>query len=355
MILEPLVLRHARKTTLPGLREAFTALPPPPPPLSFAEYTALPERAREAYDQARDDFLQLTLRVPTPEQDTGARILAKLIASNPRRKNSRRGLMISAPMFYGKTELALLLSRSTEQSHAARHPEYVDSGEVPVVWTEMTDHSTGKALLVQIIEFLAPTVSIPLHTTTDRLRKMAVDMLQAHHTKLLVIDEAHRLGGSEPSSIIKALQNESSATVLLVGIDLGGGKAFGSHEGLQVRMRCDMVTLRKIDIEEDDGRALWHRWVAVFDRNLPLCGHVPGLLTRNAAVLHKAAGGQLSVLAMIVERLVAAILDDTSRRDERVTTQRMFAVLESLRRTTPVRHKITLEDLHEVDDLDEAA
>ncbi|GMM96790.1 TniB family NTP-binding protein [Microbacterium luteum] len=354
MIIEPLVLHQARKTTLPGLREAFTALPPPPPALTFADYSSLPLSEQEAYDQARDDFLQLTLRVPTPEQDIGARILANLIASNPRRKNSRRGMMISAPMFYGKTELALLLARSTEQSHAFRHPEYVDRGEVPVVWTEMTDHSTGKALLIQIIEFLAPTVSIPTRSNTDRLRKMAVDMLHAHRTKLVVVDEAHRLGGSEPSSIIKALQNEAPATVLLVGIDLGSGKAFGSREGLQVRMRCDMVELRKVDQKQEEGRVLWHRWVAVFDRNLPLCGHVPGLLTRNAEVLHKAADGQLAVLAMIVERLVAAILNDTARRNERVTRQRLYAVLDDLRYTTPVRHKITLDDLRG-DDLDEAA
>ncbi|MCC4268784.1 MULTISPECIES: hypothetical protein [Microbacterium] len=55
MIVQPLVLHHARKTTLLGLREAFTALPPPPPPLSFAEYSTLPTRGRAAYDQARDD------------------------------------------------------------------------------------------------------------------------------------------------------------------------------------------------------------------------------------------------------------------------------------------------------------
>ena len=54
------------------------------------------------------------------------------------------------------------------------------------------------------------------------------------------------------------------------------------------------------------------------------------------------------------ERLIAATLDDTARRNERVTRQRLYAVLDDLRYTTPVRHKITLEDLHE-DDLDEAA
>jgi Rad3-related DNA helicase len=347
VIVERLVLHHDRKTTLPGLREAFSALPPKPPALSFAEYVALPAHDRAAYDQARDDFLRLTLRVPTPEQDLCARILARLIASNPRRKNSRRGLMISAPMFYGKTELALLLSRSVEHEHAARYPGYLDDGDVPVVWLEMTEHSTGKALLAQIVEFLAPTVALPKQITTDRLRKLAVDLLHTHRTKLLVIDEAHQLGGAEPSSIIKALQNESSATMMLVGINLASGKAFGSGDGRQVTMRCDMVELPKVDIRTDDGLALWRRWVAIFDRNLPLCGHTPGFLTRNAAVLHRAADGQLAVLAMIVERLVATILDDPARGDEHVTRQRLFAVLDGLRHTIPIRHRLRLDDLVE--------
>lgn len=347
MIAAPLVLHHDRKTTLPGLREAFHALPPKPPALPFADYAALPEDERDAYDQARDDFLRLTLRVSTPEQDLAARTLATLLASNPRRKNSRRGLMISAPMFYGKTELALLLSRSVEHGHAARHPGYDADGHVPVVWTEMTDHSTGKALLAQIVEFLAPTVALPQHVTTDRLRRLAVDLLHTHRTELLVIDEAHKLGGAEPSSIIKALQNESSATIVLVGISLAGPKAFGSGDGRQVTMRCDMVELAKIDIADEDGRALWRRWVATFDRNLPLCGHTPGMLTRNAAALHQAADGQLAVLALIVERLVAAILGDPGRGDERVTRQRLFAVLDGLRHTTPIRHRVRLDDLVE--------
>nr|WP_275445016.1 TniB family NTP-binding protein [Microbacterium aurum] len=288
------------------------------------------------------------MRVPTPEQDTCARILTRLIASNPRRKNSRRGLMISAPMFYGKTELALLLARSIEQAHARRHPEYARWGEVPVVWVEMTDNSTGKALLGQIIQFLSPTVGVNRNDNTDKLRRVAVDLLHAHGTKLLVIDEAHKLGGAEPSSIIKALQNESAATILLVGIDLAGRTAFGGGDGLQVTMRCDKVELRRIDGKKEEDRALWRRWVAIFDRNLPLCGHSPGTLTRNDNALRNAAGGQLSVLAMIMERLVASILDDAARTDEMVTRERLFDVLDGLRHTTPVRHKVKIDDLVDV-------
>ena len=345
MILEPVTLQHDRKTSLPGLREAITVLPDAPAPLTFSEYAALSRIERSLYDEAREDFVRLTLRVPTPEQDLSAHILAKLIACNPRRKNSRRGLMISAPLFYGKTELALLLARSVEREHARRYPEYAANGEVPVVWVEMTDHATGKALLSQIVRFLAPTVGLPTQITTDDLRRRTVDLLQLHRTKLLVIDEAHNLGGSEPSSVIKALQNESSATVALVGISLGSGKAFGTGDGLQVTMRCDMVELRQVDIKTDEGLALWRRWVAIFDRNLPLCEHIPGTLTRNSPALHAAANGRLAVLAMIVERLVASILDDSTRDDERVTCERLFAVLDGLRHTTPVRHKVQLSDL----------
>nr|WP_246298320.1 TniB family NTP-binding protein [Leifsonia soli] len=338
-------MQHDRKTTVPGLREALTALPPVPPPISFSEYAALSAGDRDVYDEARQDFVRLTLRVPTPEQDVSARILAKLIASNQRRKNSRRGIMISAPMFYGKTELALLLARSVEREHARRYPDYTERGEVPVVWIEVTDHATGKALLAQIIRFLAPTAAEPTRINTHDLRRQAVELLHSHHTKLLVIDEAHNLGGSEPSSVIKALQNESSATVALVGIDLAGGKAFGSGEGLQVTMRCDLVELRKVDIRTDSGLDLWKRWVATFDRNLPLCEHRPGTLTRNHLALHAAASGRLAILAMIVERLISSILGEPARVDEEVTRERLFAVLDGLRQTTPVRHRIKLDDL----------
>lgn len=347
MIFEPLVLHHDRKTTLPGLREALTALPAAPPTITFADYAAMTEPERNLYDEARDDYLRLTLRVPTPEQDLSTRILAKHILANPRRKNSRRGLMVSAPMFYGKTELALLLARSVEHDHARKVPGYADDGEVPVVWVEVTDHATGKALLSQIIRFLAPTVTLPTQITTDNLRQRAVELLHVHHTKLLIIDEAHNLGGSEPSSVIKALQNESSATVVLVGINLASGKAFGSGEGLQVTMRCDLVELRRVDIRTEEGMALWRRWVAIFDRNLPLCEHSPGTLTINAAALHAAADGRLSVLAMIIERLMASILDDPERTSEKVTRERLFAVLDGLRQTTRIRHKVQIDDLVE--------
>lgn len=346
MIIEPLVLHHDRKTTLLGLREALNTLPPRPPTISFAAYSALPADDRAVFDDARDDFLRLTLRVSTPEQDLSARILSKLIRSNPRRKNSRRGIMISAPMFYGKTELALLLARSVEHGHARQRPEYVDSGEVPVVWVDMTENATGKALLTQVIRFLAPTATMSSRITTEDLRRRAVDLLHVHRTKLLVIDEAHHLGGSEPSSVIKALQNESSATVALVGINLTAGKAFGKGEGLQVTERCDMVELRKAS-PTAEGFALWRNLVTSFDRNLPLCEHTPGTLTRNARALFKVADGRLAILALIVERLIASILDDTKRSDERVTRERLFLVLDDLRKTTPTRHQITLEDLVE--------
>ncbi|MDO8382328.1 MAG: TniB family NTP-binding protein [Microbacterium sp.] len=345
MTLDALMLEHASKTTLPGLREALFALPAAPRSIPFAEYQALPVDQRELHDQARDDFMRLTLRVPTPEQDLSTRVLARLIRSNPRRKNSRRGLMISAPLFYGKTELALLLARSVESDHAKRTPGYRDDGEVPVVWVEMTENATGKSLLTQIIRFLAPTATVASSTNTDVLRVLAVNLLRAHRTKLLVIDEAHHLGGREPSSVIKALQNESTTTVALVGIDLGSGSAFGSGHGMQVTMRCDMVELREVSIRDEEGLALWTLWVATFDRNLPLCDHAPGMLTRNSLALHKATRGRLAILAMVVERLVASILDDPYRQNERVTKQHLFTVLDGLRRTTPIRHKVRLEDL----------
>lgn len=283
MIFEPISFEHNRKTTLPGLREAITAvdsIASEPPRMPFSQYVTLDSADRERFDQMREDYVRLKLRVDTREQTRCSSALRRYIASNPRRPNSRRGLMISAPMFYGKTELAMTLASAVERQRAGQHPDYVRDGEAPVVWLEMTEHSSGKAVLAQIIEFLCPTIELSRSFTTDRLRKMAVELLQRHKTVLLVIDEAHQLGGSEPSSIIKALQNESSATILLVGIDLLGKKAFGKGAGAQVTMRCDLVEIASIDATRQDAWTEWLRWTAIFDRNLPLCDHEPGLLTR---------------------------------------------------------------------------
>ncbi len=178
--------------------------------------------------------------------------------------------MISAPLFYGKTELALLLARSVENDHAKHSPGIATTVRFRSSWVEMTENATGKSLLTQIIRFLAPTATVASSSNTD-VPVLAVNLLRTHRTKLLVIDEAHHLVGREPSSVIKALQNESTTTVALVGIDLGSGTAFGSGHGMQVTMRCDMVKLREVDIKDESGLALWTLWVATFDRNLPLC------------------------------------------------------------------------------------
>ena len=48
---------------------------------------------------------------------------------------------------------------------------------------------------------------------------------------------------------------------------------------------------------------------------------------------------------MIVDRLVASILRDESRTSETVTRERLFGVLDTLRRTTLNTHNVTLDDL----------
>ncbi|WP_286300112.1 hypothetical protein [Microbacterium suwonense] len=50
---------------------------------------------------------------------------------------------------------------------------------------------------------------------------------------------------------------------------------------------------------------------------------------------------------MSEEPLMASILDDPDRTSEKVTRERVFAVLDGLRRTTRIRHKVQIGDLVE--------
>ena len=321
------------KTTLQGLRSAIDNAPGRPDPMSWSEYLAAPASQQLDYDRARRLYVKRTLRVQTPEQREAHSVLQRTITANRNVPNSRRAVMVTSPSFFGKTDLALMQARSVERGYATRFPDYRELGHAPVAWCEVTPNTTGKSLLRGLIEFYAPGAPLPRSLSTDEMLSIAGRVTRAHHTRLIVIDEANHLGGREPAGFIKLIQNQLSSTLLLTGVDLLGGRAFGTVEGRQVTSRSIVIPLKKVDLETDSGSELWTTWVAAFDKHLPLCDHQPGVLVDNLRVLHRATGGQLGYLALIVTQLVDNILYDFDRSDERISTDRLWAVIDEVQCT----------------------
>lgn len=339
------------KNTLAGLREALDTSPVEPARLSWSDYSALDPEEKSAYDEARLDWLASGLRVRTPENDLALKRLRIIMDTNRRVSNGRRGLIITAPPFFGKTELALSLARAVENTHAKQRPAYREMGDVPVVWVEVQSNATGKALLWSLVAFFGGSITPKETWSTQRLMATAIDLLQLHNTRLVVIDEAHCMAGKrygtagDPTDFIKLLQNGSSATFILCGVDLLSPEVFGTSRGLQVTQRCDVVRLAQLTVTNKQSASTWSQMLNGFDRILPLCDHRPGLLKANSKVLNEATGGCLGSLALVIHRLVAQVIADEGRVNEQVTPARLRDVLADVALTAATENAAPLHKI----------
>ncbi len=317
------------KTTLPGLRAALDSAVPRPPHLTMADYLGLSMEARMGYDRARTDWVISGLRVKTEQAEQAAAYLTRTLSHNAVRPSGRRGLILTAPPLHGKSELALHLADMVEGIAQQWNPNYREDGEVPVVWLE-AQSSTAQALMRSIPTFFAPDMVPAARTSSHDLREEAVNRLNAHRTRVVIIDEAHTLAarrgqgkGQEASSHIKLLQNQSAATFVLCGVDLMSSDAFGTELGRQVTRRCDVVDLSPHRVVDPEWRTL----LLDFDSALPLCDHRPGMLDANHEVIHDMTGGCIADVATLVTHLMDVILQDADRTDERVTKERLAAAI----------------------------
>jgi len=328
------------KNTLPGLRQIFDTAPARPDALSFSEYAAMDDETREAFDEARLFWLTSGMRVNTFTQRQADSDLARIMRENRLAYSGRGGLILSGPPLHGKTEVALNLARRVEKRRANAVPEYRSLGEVPVVLVDAPSNGSGKALMSAICRFFHPDIPVPSGWATPRIFDAAIDQLRHARTQVLIIDEAHLLASrssgdhGDPTDMIKEIQNQSPVTVVLVGVNLLDAAVFGTPRGRQVIDRCDRIELAAATASTANAGAEWKALVAAFDRALPLCDHVPGVLTANSTNLLQASEGCLGNLAKLVRRLVAAIVDESDRTDEHITPERLADALKQAAQST---------------------
>ena len=320
-------------TTLAGLRLIFDFTPARPEALSFSAYAAMDEAARHSFDEARLFWLRSGMRVNTLAQRRADRDLVRIMRSNRLAYSGRGGLIVNGPPVHGKTEIALTLARRVEARRAKAEPRYRTLGEAPVVWVDAPSNTSGKALMAAICSFFTPDLPVPARWTTPRVFDEAIKRMRDARTQLLVIDEAHRLASrpngdhGDPTDMIKEIQNQSPATVVLTGVNMLGTEVFGTPRGQQVIRRCDIIQLGPGTNSTADAATEWEDLVAAFDAALPLCDHAPGLLTANSTNLLTATAGRLGDLATLMRRLVEGIVNDPDRTDEHVTPQRLADTL----------------------------
>jgi hypothetical protein len=323
-----------RRVTLQGWRHWYDEMPLTPPLIvTWSEYEQMDPIDRRAYDHGRLFSLSRGLRVTTREMERAGAFVKKAVAFNELKGAGERGIIITGPPVNGKTTIVNTLGWQTEYRRARENPSYRDHGEVPVVFIDAISNCSGKGLLQGIYRYFT-ALPVAVRTNTNQYLDLVLEQLWLTRTLVLIIDEAHNLASrrdlnGDPTDIIKLLQNQGPATVVLSGVNLVSHAVFGTTRGLQVVARCDRVTLQPCTLSTKATIQYFQRLAGAFDRRLPLIDHQPGLLAANYRELHAVTGGIIGRLAHLVEDLAADILLNPDRHDERLTERRLTRVLKA--------------------------
>lgn len=311
-------------TLLPGWRHFHDTLPDRPPALAWDEYKSLDPECCEQHDEARLHWLARGLVVRTEGHNRARILLQSALSDNRYAGKGEQGVMLVGEPKLGKTTLARSLGHALEARWSRQGLGYRELGQVPVVAVDAPSNGSGKALCTAIDAFFNPETPPATRMTFDEILRGVCHKLRAHGTQLLIIDEAQLLARrhdshGDPTDVIKLIQNNTQATVLLSGINLLDSQVFGTRRGGQVVDRCGHVLLEPIGFSTDDASEEWDRIVNDFDVNLPLIDHEPGLLLANAKVLHEATAGRIGHLSDVIRSLVRKVLYDENRSNEKLT------------------------------------
>lgn len=204
-----------------------------PEPLTPGQLKQLGSAAREAYDDARDDWHANFAILRTPQLAAVHEELELIVAAGRHDPDRVHGAaVIDALPGLGKTTAANTFARAFDRAEMTRYGPVTSVGHerIPVFRVGLTSHTTLRTLNRMICEFYA-------HPATDRanaaqLASHALDLVLACETRIGIIDDVHfidprRKDGLDVSNHLKWLANELPVTFIYAGVGLAEKKEMG--------------------------------------------------------------------------------------------------------------------------------
>ena len=253
------------------------AMRPPctlPDPLSPQALRALSEEAREEYaTRVRTGLLARSL--PSPVHDKVAdQLSVSLESAMLEPLGSRTILSLSAPFASGKSTLVKKWAQGLHRAWTPAGtgldelPRWIpmpghEAAAIPIVYVTLLANSTGIELYAQQLAFAGWDLSGSVRVVVEK----TVRSLGSHGTRLVIIDDAHFLRttsktGRATLDAIKHLNTELGelgGVLVLVGANLGGGG--GVLDDDQIRGRLAQHSFGPYEIDTDDGRRTWQRFL----------------------------------------------------------------------------------------------
>lgn len=188
---------------------------------------------------------------------------------------------------------------------------------VPVCYLTLLSESRSKDLYTQLLAF----VGYPASGVERTLALRAVQALQTHGVRLVILDDAHMLRTSSVTgratlNAVKHLNTELGevgGVLMLVGAELTGGDVLSDP---QIRGRLSEHTLNPYEVDTPTGRAQWQRFLKNCEELLLpyLPGHEAGLFSsRHAGYLWRRTQGYVGdTTRLLIDGTAAALATGAS-------------------------------------------
>ena len=300
---------HRHLSTLPGWRE-FTALAPGQPGLlAAAEYAALRDGARAAYDEERLDYHTRLGVVGTSVLRQAVTTGRRLALLNRHAVSARRGLILSGAAGTGKTTAITQLGKTHEATDRARHP---GQDRIPVIYVTVPPAATPRMLAMEFSRFLG-LPALKRANMTDVIEAVCGVAIDTR-TSMVLVDEIHNMqlatcSGAEVSDTLKYLSERIPATFVYAGIDLERQGLFSGIRGSLIAGRFTLIPALPFPLAGE-----WQGLLATLEDALRLHRHKPGTLAGLDRYLHRRTAGMIGSLSHLIRgAAVEAILAGTEQ------------------------------------------
>lgn len=301
--------------TLNGYRENVDYVPSRPVALDRTAYARLSPRRRAIYDAERVAWLRAGFRLETPTVvRLGRDVRRRLIGFEAGRRGSDL-IILDGPANSGKTSALLAVGKQVEQRVARLYPDYREAGVVPVVHIDMSPKATPRAVAADIVEFFEHPVS----GTGESLMSKAIELLNRHNTRLLVVDEFQMLNwqgasGDHAINALKSILNHSNVLPVIGGIDLP--LLLKSAAASQLANRGTVHTAYTFNKATDEDWGLLHGFLTNMAPQMLLLDGPPSLTNFADLILGK-TGGSIGSIRYLLTALLTGFIDDRDMGDDK--------------------------------------
>ncbi|WP_405981743.1 AAA family ATPase [Streptomyces sp. NBC_00158] len=306
-------------TNLDGWRRFVEGPPLPPRRLTDAEYDALGDLEKAAFDEARLDHHAHLLVVATSTVRHTVASGRRLVLLNRHAISARRGLIVSGAAGTGKTIAITQLGRSHELMDRARHPTATD--RIPAIYITVPPAATPRMIAAEFARFLGLPVMARLNMTD--LMESVVGVCTDARTGLVLVDELHNISlttrhGAEVADTLKYFSERIPATFIYAGIDVEHSTLLSGTRGAQIAGRFTLIPTHPFPYNTE-----WRGLVATMEKTLILRRHEPGTLATLDRYLHNRTGGMIGALS---HQIRGAAIDALLTGTEKITKAGLEAV-----------------------------